>query len=110
MKSCLTLVEDWLMDTEAGYYSDKTILSKTTAINIEDDRQPSVTFHSPMDHQQNTRTEMAERRRSSCPSAGKVSDDLPCFCNIPLIPTFLVCTIFIIFMIFTVDDILNGFS
>ena len=110
MKSCLTLVEDWLMDTEAGYYSDKTILSKTTAINIEDDRQPSVTFHSPIDHLQNTRTRMVERRRSSCPSAAKVSDDLPCYFNIPLIPTFFVCSIFIIFMILTVYDILNGFS
>ena len=97
------------MDTQAGYYSDKTLL-KTAAVNIEEDRQPSVTFQSSMDHQQKTRTKMTERRRSSCPSAGKVSDDLPCFCNIPLIPTFLVCTIFIIFMIFTVDDILNGFS
>jgi hypothetical protein len=31
-------VKDWLMDTQDGYYSDKTALLNTTAINIEDDR------------------------------------------------------------------------
>ena len=83
-------------------------MHKTTVVNIEEVRRPSVTFY--LDHQQNSRTKIAERRISSCPSTGQVSDDLPCFANIPLIPAFLVSTLIIIFVIFMVDDILNGFS
>ena len=83
-------------------------LHKTTTVNIEQVRRPSVTFY--LDHQQITRAKMAERRRSSCPSSGQVSDDLPCFANIPLIPAFLGSTLVIILVIFMVDDILNGFS
>ena len=74
-------------------------LHKTTAVNIEEVRRPSVTFH--LDYQQNTRTKMAERRISSCPS---------CFAYIPLIPAFLLSTLVKILVIFMVDDVLNGFS
>ena len=82
-------------------------LSKTTAVDIEEVSWPSVTFH--LDHQQNTGAKMAERRISSCSSAGQASDDLPWFANIPLIPAFLLCTLVIILVIFIVDDILDGF-
>ena len=82
-------------------------MHKTTVVNIEEVRRPSVTFY--LDHQQNTRTKIAERRSSSCPSTGQVSADLPCFANIPLIPAFLLYTLFIILVIFMVDDVLNCF-
>ena len=82
-------------------------LLKTTAVNIEEVRRPSVTFH--LEHQQNTQTKLEKRRISSCSSAGQVSDDQLCFANIPWIPAFLLCTLVIILVIFIVDDILDGF-
>ena len=81
-------------------------LHKTTAVNIEEVRRPSVTFH--LEHKQNTQTKLEKRRISNCSRSGQVSDDQLCFANFSWIPAFLLCTLFIILVIFIVDDILNG--
>ena len=86
---------------------------KETKIIIEDMRRPSVVFN--LYDLDKPRTKIlpssSPRRRSSSYSEGSMmSDDLPCFVNIPLIPAFLGCTLFIIISIFVIDDILNNIT